>query len=742
MINQWEKNVQKPQSIKKMVEPESYVVDPRPLCQGMQFVLTDAAHPRMVLKQGSHFLVLDEMGQIPACNTLGYGYYRHDTRQVSQWELSLDGVPLSLLSCDLQRGYSGTFLYTNPVIGNIPQQKITIERQIILDDLLWENLSIENFGSEPYDIELQMKFQGDFADMFEVRGLNRAHRGERMMPVISSDLSALFLAYRGLDGVLVETVIEFFSVKPSRIVDGVATFKLHLPVRTVVELELCVVSKIGGQFIGYNESGLSARAAKQASDERFDQWRSNVASIDTEHELVNLSVQRSFNDFYILRQPTPKGYGLAAGLPWYSAVFGRDSAIAGLQILPFMPDVARESIEVLAAYQGRREDLFRGEQEGKIMHELRLGELARTNQIPHTPYYGTVDATQLWIILFCEYIKWTGDLDFASKYWPAVKQAISYLAKSEDAGDGYLRYYATKPHELENQGWKDSADSIMHTDGRLAEAPIAVCEAQAYCYAARRDLADIANLIGQKRMAKQLLIEAESLKQRFVRDFWMESEQYVCLALDGNNKQVGAISSNPGHCLWTGILDDDKANAVADRLMANDLHSGWGIRTLSSREVAFNPISYHNGSVWPHDNAIIGEGMRKIGRVDDMMKLMLGLVDVSLYEPEHRLPELFCGFQRLGVQRPVDYPVSCSPQAWAAGSLFQMLKSCLNLRPDAVNNSIKIIDPALPEWLGKVTIKNIRVGTASLDLVFNTQNGSTYGRVLNKKGKVKVIMEN
>ncbi|MBY0359357.1 MAG: hypothetical protein K2W82_15250 [Candidatus Obscuribacterales bacterium] len=733
----------KPNLTNKLIEPESYIVDNRPLCEGMPFVLTDAAHPRIVLKQGSHFLVMDEMAQIPACNTLGYGYYRHDTRQISEWELSLNGAPLALLSADVQKGYSGTFLYTNLQSGDIPQQKITIERQIVLDDLLWENIAIENFGSQPYDIDLQMKFHSDFADMFEVRGLNRSQRGARMIPLCSLDRSGLFLAYRGLDGVLVETVMEFFGAKPDQINDGIATFKLHLPVRTVVELELCVVTKLGGQPVGSSEAGImSFRDAKQASNERYELWRSQIASIDTEHELVDLSIQRSFDDFYILRQPTPKGWGLAAGLPWYSTVFGRDSAIAGLQVVPFMPELAKETIEVLAAYQGQAFDAFTEEHEGKIMHEIRLGELSRVKQIPHTPYYGTVDATQLWLLLFCEYIKWTGDLDFATKYWPAVKLALAYLDRACEAGNGYLRYQATQPHQLENQGWKDSGDSIMYADGRLAEAPIAVCEAQAYHYAARNELAGVAALLGHKAMARKLLEEAFQIKNRFEKDFWLVNDNYVALALDGQDRQVGAISSNPGHCLWTGILDPDKAQLVADRIMSQELHSGWGIRTLSANAAAYNPISYHNGSVWPHDNAIIGEGMRKIGRLEDMKKIMLGIVEVSLYNQEYRLPELFCGFQRLGVQRPVDYPVSCSPQAWAAGSLFQLIKSCLNFKPDAINKSLQIVDPSLPEWLGKVTIKGLRVGRAMIDLSFDTQDGSTYGKVLNKQGQVKVIIEN
>jgi glycogen debranching enzyme len=282
----------------------------------------------------------------------------------------------------------------------------------------------------------------------------------------------------------------------------------------------------------------------------------------------------------------------------------------------------------------------------------------------------------------------------------------------------------------------------MHLDGTLAEAPIAVAEAQAYLYAAKFQIARVADCLGHHQMASRLLQEAEILKHMFQRDFWMTTEKYVALALDKQRHQVGVISSNAGHALWCGILDDDKAHAVADRLMKADMHSGWGVRTLSDSIVAFNPVSYHNGSVWPHDNAIICEGMRKLGRIDDMMKIMYGIVEVSMSGSEHRLPEVFCGFERVGSLKPVDYPVSCSPQAWAAGSLLHMIRSCLNFQPDALNKMIKIVDPALPEWIGNISIRGLKVGSATLDIGFEWQHGSTFAKVLRKSGTLKVVIEN
>lgn len=730
---------------KKQLRSDPYVEDIRPLCEGTPFVLTDAAHPRLTLKQGSHFLVLDEIGNIPACNTLGYGYYRQDTRHLSQWELLLNGITLSVLSNEVHLGYSGTLLYTNPLINDIPQQKLSIKRKLVLDDVLWEKITIENFGSDPYDIEIQMKFQSDFADMFEVRGLNRSQRGKRMLPISSSDGTKVLLAYRGLDGTLAETIIDFCSNKPETIADGLVTFKLHVPVKDIVELEARIITKWDGEAA----EGCDIKVADKnnfhsfftTTEEKYQHWRNQVASIHTEHELVNFSIERCFNDLYMLRQPTPKGNGLAAGIPWYCTIFGRDSAITGLQILPFMPDLARDCISVLAAYQGKHYNEFTAEEPGRIMHEIRFGELAKTGQIPHMPYYGTIDATQLWLMLYCEYIKWTGDLDFAQSLWPAVKLAITWLDKTVETGNGYLRYQSYKAHELENQGWKDSNDSIMYKNGTLAEPPIAVCEAQGYLYAARRELSQIAFMLGHKQTAKELSNGANSLKERFNRDFWMEPDKFICLALDGNNRKVDAIASNPGHCLWTGILNDDKAQLVADRLMLDDVNSGWGIRTLSVQTIAYSPIAYHNGTVWPHDNAIIGEGMRRFGRTEEMKKIMQEIVDVSLFYTEHRLPELICGFDRVGTYSPVGYPVSCSPQAWAAGSLLQMIKACINFLPDATNNCLHIVEPTLPEWLGRVTVKGLKVGKAELDLAFDTREGYTICQILRKTGKVKVIVE-
>lgn len=716
-----------------------YVVDTRPVCQGMRFVLTDAAHPRIVMKHNSQFLVLDQSATIPDCNTLGYGYYHNDTRHISQWEMSLDDAPLSLLSANADDGYSGSFLYTNTQTANLAQQKVTLLRELVLGEFLWERLTLENYNSGAADFDLKIKFQSDFADMFEVRGLNRQARGERMVPVPSADGQSLFLAYRGLDDVLVETVVDVSGIQVASNQDGELVFHIHIPERQSLSFEMCIYTRWDSKTEHFAPQEIDYDTARAQADKRCRDWYKGVAQVETSNELFDISLSRSLRDLYILRQATPKGYGLAAGIPWYCAVFGRDSAIAAMQILPFAPELAKECLEVLAAYQGQEDNDYKGEMPGKIMHELRLGELARSKQIPHSPYYGTVDATQLWLMLYCQYIQWTGDLALAKRLWPAVRQAIAWMDRASQGG--YCTYKRVSEQGLENQGWKDSGDSVMHLDGRLAAPPIALCEAQGYMYQARLEIGCIADILGYRKFAKEQRQKASDLKEMFMRDFWMPDRNYLALALDGAGNQVKVISSNPGHCLASGIIDGEKAQAVADRLMESDLLTGWGIRTLSGSEIAFNPISYHNGSIWPHDNAIIAEGLRKIGRIDDFHKVMSGLFEVAQSQLDFRLPELFCGFRRKEGSEPINYPVSCSPQAWAAGSIFQLLKTCINFEPDATNSRLRIVEPSLPDWLDSVQVNGLRVGSATLDLNIVSTDGSTFCQVRKKAGQVKVVVE-
>lgn len=716
-----------------------YIEDTRPLCQGMPFLLTDAAHPRQILKHGSHFIILDEAGEIPACNSLGYGYYRFDTRHISQWQMLLDGVPMSLLSSNTSQGYTGTFLHTNVQTDTMIQQKIILQRDLILGDALWERISIESFLGEPCQSTLTILLHSDFADMFEVRGLNRPVRGQRMIPVMSADNKTLFLAYRGQDGLLLETVIDFRGIVPTHAKEGELTFDLTLEPRQKREFVICVRTIWDGHLITMDGAQPNFETAKQTADRKYKEWFGRGAAIKTEHELFDVGLLRGLKDLYILRQPTPKGVGLSAGIPWYSAVFGRDSVITSMQFLPFRPDIARESLEVLAAYQGQVEDDYKAESPGRIMHEVRFGELARINMIPHSPYYGTVDATQLWLMLLRDYISWSGDREFAEQMWPHAILAMHWI--DEMMQGGYLAYKRISEKGLDNQGWKDSHDSVVFSNGVFATPPISICEAQGYVYAAKLALAEIADLLGHRNVADSNRQDAKDFRTRFQKDFWMDEHDFVALAIDGEGRKVDLLTSNPGHLLMCEILDDAKANKIADRLMNSDFWSGWGIRTVSSSSVPYNPISYHNGSIWPHDNSMIACGLRKLGRVQDAHTVMEALYEVSQSERYHRLPELFCGFGKAETDSPIDYPVSCSPQAWAAGSMFQLLSACFNLQPDAVRNRLTIVEPSIPEWLGRVVVRNLRVGESTIDLGFQNKSGITSCEVLSKSKNLRVILE-
>lgn len=718
-----------------------YVIDTRPHWSGMQFVLTDAAHPRLILKRGSHFLVTDQSGMIPGSNTLGYGYYRYDTRHVSQWELTLDGIAPSLLAASVDTGYAGSFLYTNPETASLPQQTLMISRDIVMSDLLWENFTIHNFHNQVLKFELKFIFQSDFADMFEVRGMNRPERGKHMLPLKDKQEKSLYLAYRGVDDVLTETEIKFLGLSPSRFnaAEGEVAFNIELEPHQIIDMQICISSRWDGKVPDLSSNANSYWAARNAADEEYQSYTNGVCKIQTADKLLDLTIAGAMRDLYILRQPTPRGVGMAAGVPWYTALFGRDSAITAWQVLPFMPQIGRECVDVLAAYQGKKDDAFSEESQGRIIHELRLGELARSNQIPHTPYYGSVDSTQLWLYLLCQYIDWSADMETAERLWPNVEAALEWI--DANLQSGYLTYKCESQHSLINQGWKDSNDCIMYDNGVLAKQPIALCEPQGYLYACWLEIARLADGLGKFDLARKLAFQADQLKQRFSQDFWMENERFVALGLDGDGKQINVISSNPGHLLFTGILDQQKADLVASRLLSKELYSGWGVRTLSSQSLAYNPMSYHNGTVWPHDNAIIAQGMRKIGRVDGVHQILQSLLQVTKSDPEFRLPELICGFERKTADRPIDYPVACSPQAWASGTVFQLLTACLNLQADASNKTLRIVDPQLPEWLPEVSIRGLQIGAASLDLSFSHIGGMTACRVLNKKGTVKVIME-
>jgi len=697
------------------------------------------SHSRQALKHGGHFLVLADDGFMPLQLGSAYGLWDRDTRSINRWEMLLNGEPLRLLRQDASESVFAHFAYGNNKTGDLREQVILVDREIVIaDERVHERITLTNFEVTPVEVVFDILHNADFVDMFEVRGTTRPARGEHLACVVASDKSAISFAYRGLDQRHMRASIEYQTVKPQALQTCGARFKLALAAGKTATIEIVISTELEGDKpqAAAPRFALALAAARTS----YSDWRSQGATITTSNELLNAVLERGYRDLYILRQPTPKGGCLAAGIPWFSVAFGRDQCVTGLQTLPFLQELSKEILLLLAAYQGTVDDPWMEQVVGAIMHELRLGEMARLREIPFVPYYGTVDATQLFLMLLCRYVKWTGDLKLARRLWKHVKLAQRYIRGATIGG--FICYGANK-NALSNKGWKDSGDSVMHRDGALAEGPIALCEAQGYLYAAWTGLADLATQLGYTRQSRTFARKAATLKKRFNRDFWMEDRRFIALALDGKGKQCGVVSSNPGHLLDTGILDEDKAKAVAEALGKPDMFCGWGIRTLSSSERRYNPMSYHDGSVWPHDNSLIMPGLCQTGQQALAHDVLRGMLAAAESDSEHRLPELFCGFERKpGDRSPVRYPVSCVPQAWAAGTMFLMLSACLGLQPDARKRELRIVHPSLPHWLESVTVSKLRVADAVVDLQFqHVFGGEVRCWVSRKWGDVTVIVE-
>jgi glycogen debranching enzyme len=683
-------------------------------------------HPRLAIKHRKYFLLMDTEGMVPGNNKEGFGFFADDTRWLSKWDISLGNMPLLPLNRDVDEGFAARFIYGNrrfDCVGNdgtaqtadkrtVPEQTIKVERELVLNDGLIERLTLTNYSQSEIRTDLSITVGSDFADMFEVRGANRPKRGTSRRPILRGN--RLTLGYVGLDNTLRETSVLVRSKSPVKLEERALKLPLVLKAGEPTIIEFVVRVRVNGKFD--NQRSPRSFAREIASARRaYDSFVAASGSITTENPQFNAIFQRALRDIYILRQESPRGNTICAGVPWFAVPFGRDSAITALQTVPFLPELSRDVLRVLAAYQGEKHDPVTAEEAGKIMHELRVGEMAVLKEVAFRPYYGTVDATQLWLMLLAEYVRWTGDVALARELWPNVMRALSFL-NDATAKDGFIRYGGVAGEALSNQGWKDSGNSIVFKDGTLGKAPIAVCEAQGYLYSAWKGTAFVARLLGKWSLSFRLGLKSEHLRALFQKHFWMPSEQYVALALDGENRQCDAISSNPGHLLGSGILTPEQEHLVADRLMAPDMFCGWGIRTLSSSERAYQPMDYQVGSVWPHDNGFAIEGLAKLGRNADAHRVFEGLVGAAAAQSDWRLPELFAGFDRSGHKEPVRYPVACVPQAWAAGSVFQIIKACLNMKPDAKEGSIDCADAVLPSWLGQVVVKRIQVGGKTVDL--------------------------
>lgn len=731
-------------------------------------VVSDRTQPTLTLKDDDLFLITDTLGNISGCfrdeTISSLGLFCRDTRFLSRLELQIAGRSPILLTCNADKGFALSALCTNPNIPNINAETISIQRELVLNGGLFEELTIHNYNTIPVSFELSLSFEADFADLFEIRGFRRQKRGcllRRVTPPKSQldlDRHELTMAYQGLDGIILESQIQFTHTLPGKLQGYTAVWQVALESHASCQIGYRLKMLMNDQPVSRVNIPVALVQAKATEMMEEDNWRSQITQIRTDNPEINRTIERAEQDIYLLRQSfgiasathshSQKATVLAAGVPWFCTLFGRDAIIAASQILILDPTIARETLIVLAQYQGKVDDEWREEQPGKILHELRLGEMARCQEIPHTPYYGTVDATPLWLMLYAEYYAWTHDTETLNLLWENALAAMAWIDRL-CAESGYLAYFRTSARGLVNQGWKDSGDCIVDRQGKIATGPIALCEVQAYVYAAKIRLSELAKIRQEYELATRWQAEAQSLKQHFNHDFWIADRDFIALALDGAGKQVDGIGSNPGQCLQHGLLYPEKAKSVAERLRAPDMFSGWGIRTLSSQSPAYNPIGYHTGSVWPHDNSLITMGLRSVGAVEQALEVAQGILDMTTYQPYHRPPELFCGYSRTAEHSPIQYPVACAPQAWATGTIFQLLQMMVNLVPDAPSNYLRIIDPALPASIRQLSFKNLRVGVTLIDLEFTREQVTqsedsqvtTSCRVLKKRGNLRVTIE-
>ena len=687
--------------------------------------------PTHVLKHGDTFAVFDGHGDVTPAGNREQGLYHRGTRHLSLYVLHLEGHAPTLLNASVRQDNSVLRVdLTNPDFAldgcTIPHGTLHLARAVfVYDGVLYKRLSVRSFHGAPLDLTLTLHLAADFADIFEVRGTVRARRGEALAPEVEAD--RLVLGYRGLDGVVRRTRLTF-APAPNALTGTEARFRVHLPPHRAVDLEVAVACEEVDAATGRRKAP-SANGHGGTASGAFEAARARVAEqvarrlaeachVTTSNDQFNAWLGRSLADLNMLLTRVPEGYYPYAGIPWFSTVFGRDGLLTALMALWVNPEVARGVLGFLAATQADAEDPARDAEPGKILHELRHGEMAALGEIPFGQYYGSVDATPLFVLLAGAYYAHTGDLAFVERLWPHLERALAWIDDYGDAdGDGFVEYARNAADGLVQQGWKDSDDSVFHDDGRLAPGPIALCEVQGYVFAAKRHAAALARALGHRDRARRLEDDAERLRAAFLDAFWCEDLGTFALALDGEKRPCRVRSSNAGQVLLSGLADEARARRVAETLFAPDGFSGWGLRTLSARERRYNPMSYHNGSVWPHDNALVGAGLGRYGLREEVLTLLRAFFDASRYDPLQRLPELFCGFTRQDGSAPTRYPVACSPQAWATTVPFQLLQAALGLEVRGAERRVRFLRPRLPDFLDRVSIANLQVGKDRLDLV-------------------------
>ena len=692
-----------------------------------------------VLKHGDTFAVFDGTGDILPSASGEQGLYHDGTRFLCQLELLVNGRrPLLLSSTVRQDNDLFVVDLTNPDMSVkglelFPSDILHIFRSSFLwQGACYHQIRVSNYGLTSRQVSLTLQFAADYADIFEVRGTRRQRRGQ--LSEARTEDRELTLGYVGLDDVRRTTRISFET--PVQWRAGMA----ELATRLEPQGHTTVLCTIACEVAGQRHANVTHDDAFAVVCDGLTRAKSDHCYIETSNGLFNDWVRRSMADLQMMITPTPSGLYPYAGVPWFNAPFGRDGIITALELLWLYPAVARGVLGYLAATQALEAVPEQDAQPGKILHEMRGGEMAALGEIPFGRYYGSVDATPLFVLLAGAYYERTCDIAFIESIWPAIDRALQWIDTYGDAdGDGFVEYLRQTPDGLVQQGWKDSQDSIFHADGRIARPPIALCEVQAYVYAARRHASALARVLGMDDRAGRLGQQAETLRELFERAFWDDELSTYVLALDGDKRQCRVRASNAGHSLFGSIASAERAARVANVLLDENMYSGWGIRTLASGEVRYNPMSYHNGSVWPHDNALIAAGFGRYALNSQAARILEGFYHASGFLDLHRLPELFCGFRRRPAEGPTLYPVACAPQSWAAGTVFMLLQGCLGLSVDGIQKRVTLTRARMPEFISSVRITNLQVGNGAVDLLLERHPLNVAISVLKTTGDVEIV---
>lgn len=684
---------------------------------------------KIVSHEGTSFLICNEFG-----DTFGKesGLYFQDTRFLKKYKLYIDNKNPVVLKSRNVTHFASTHYLTNLKSKNIERNNLSIKRSRFVGEGLHEDIDITNYFDEPVEFDLKFELASGFEDIFEVKQQKTKRRDVKQE--INKKQNKIIFSYKA-SKFLRKTVVEFKKFSGKLLLEpNQAIIKVKIqPKKTwhaCIEISTSLTDKVKKPLYSCDTDVVKQKDV----DKEIAGYLKKAPFLETDYHYFKRAYTRAKRDLaaLALRVSTKDGSTLitAAGIPWFVTLFGRDSIIAGLQSLILTPVFAKGALQALADRQGTAIDDYTYERPGAIVHEVRFGELAVLREVPHALYYATIDATPLFLMLVAEYFKWTGDLKLIRKLEPNIEAALRWIDDYGDLdGDGYIEY----PDK--SISWKDSFDSIVYDNGKFAKPPIAVAEAQAYVYAAKSSLADIYRHLGKKERSSELNKQALHLKRRFNKDFWMEDKKFFALALDANKKQVDVVSSNAGHLLWSGIVEKNKARAIAEGLLSKDMFSGWGIRTLTKDSKGYNPISYHRGSVWPHDNAIIAAGLKRYGFNKEAGQVIGAIIEASRYFNFNRLPELFCGYDRSEFSFPVDYPTSSSPQAWAASSVPFFITTILGLEPNAHDGKV-IINPTMVKGMQYLGLNGISIGSNKINIHVKQRDLKTYTDVQVVKGKL------